>query len=86
MNIGIRSDGYINATQLCKAGGKEFKHYKENKQTQDYLHVLSSVVGIPSTELIDIKQGGVNQGTYVHRKVSYHLAQWISPSFCGSSF
>ncbi len=81
MNIGIRSDGYINATQLCKAGGKEFKHYKENKQTQDYLHVLSSVVGIPSTELIDIKQGGVNQGTYVHRKVGYHLSQWISPSF-----
>jgi len=81
MNIGIRSDGYINATQLCKAGGKEFKHYKESKQTQDYLQALSSVVGIPTTDLIDIKQGGVNQGTYVHRKVSYHMSQWISPYF-----
>ena len=36
MTIGIRNDGCINATQLCKAAGKEFKHYKENKQTQDY--------------------------------------------------
>jgi predicted GIY-YIG superfamily endonuclease len=81
VDIGIRKDGHINATQLCKAGGKLFGHYKESKQTQDYLQALSHVIGIPLTELINIKQGGINQGTYVHRKVSYHLAQWISPHF-----
>ena len=48
---------------------------------QDYLQALSSAVGIPTAELISIKQGGINQGTYVHRKVGYHLAQWISPYF-----
>ena len=36
MNIGIRSDGYINAMQLCKAGGKAFADYQKSKQTQDY--------------------------------------------------
>lgn len=81
MNIGIRKDGYVNATQLCKAGNKLFGHYQTSKQTQDYLQALSPVIGIPITELIDIKQGGINQGTYVHRKVAYHLAQWISPQF-----
>ena len=74
-------DGYINATELCKAGKKRLEHYKENKQTQEYLQVLSSVTGIPITELIEVKQGGVNQGTWVHRKVAIHLAQWISADF-----
>jgi len=81
MDILIRKDGYVNATQLCKAGNKLFKHYNENNQTKEYLQALSSVVGIPTTDLLDIKQGGTNQGTYVHRKVAYHLAQWISPHF-----
>jgi predicted GIY-YIG superfamily endonuclease len=91
LDIGIRPDGFVNATQLCKAGGKLFADYNRSKQTQDYLQALSSnmgipitgscVMGIPITGLIDIQQGGINQGTYVHRKVAYHLAQWISPQF-----
>jgi predicted GIY-YIG superfamily endonuclease len=74
-------DGYINATELCKAGNKEFKHYKENKNTQVYLQVLSSVVGIPTTDLIHINKGGSYQCTWVHRKVAINLAQWISAEF-----
>lgn len=81
INISIRSDGYINATQLCKAGGKTFSDYQKTKQTQDYLQVLSSDMNILITDLVNIKQGGINQGTYVHRKVAYHMAQWLSPSF-----
>ena len=34
MDVLIRRDGYVNATQLCKAGNKLFKHYNENKQTK----------------------------------------------------
>ena len=81
LDIAIRKDGYVNATQLCKAGNKLFGHYQTSKQTQDYLQALSFNIGIPITDLLDIKQGGINQGTYVHRKVAYHLAQWISPHF-----
>lgn len=81
-NIEIRkSDGYVNATKLCNAGGKEFKHYKENKQTQMFLKELKSNVGIPTLNLIDVKVGGNHLGSWVHRKVAYHMAQWISPKF-----
>jgi phage anti-repressor protein len=81
--VPMREDGYINATMLCKAGGKLFGHYKSNKQTQEYLQALESVIGIPITELIHTTQGGIPeyQGTYVHRKVGLHLAQWIDPYF-----
>jgi hypothetical protein len=79
--VPIRSDGMINATTLCKAGGKQLDHYKENLQTKQYLDELSSVTGIPVSELFNHIIGGKYPGTWVHRKVGYHLAQWISPKF-----
>ena len=80
MIIPMREDGYINATLLCEAGNKLFGHYKENKQTQDYLQALESIIGIPIIKLIETKAGKYG-GTYVHRKVGIHLAQWIDPYF-----
>lgn len=32
-----RADGYVNATQMCKANGKEVKHWLANKQTEAYI-------------------------------------------------
>jgi hypothetical protein len=29
-----KEDGYINATQLCKSGGKEFKNWNRNDKTK----------------------------------------------------
>jgi hypothetical protein len=76
-------DGYINGTALCKASGKQLKHYLENKGTKEFLKELESVVGIPTTELIQIIQGGHPklQGTWVHPQVAINLGQWASPKF-----
>ena len=77
------NDGYINATALCKACNKEVKHYLENKSTKEFLKELSLVVGIPTTELVKIIQGGTPelQGTWVHPQVAVNLGQWASPKF-----
>jgi hypothetical protein len=77
----IRRDGMVNATLLCKAGNKRLDNYKNNKETQSYLEALVSITGIPVNELLNTNIGGNHSGTWVHRKVAYHLAQWISPSF-----
>jgi hypothetical protein len=63
----------INATSLCKADGKRIEHYKENLQTKAYIEELSSVTGIPVTELFNPIIGGKYPGTWIHRKVGYHL-------------
>jgi len=73
-DIDVREDGYINITQLCKAGGKSFVEYNKVKQNQGYLEAISSFLRIPNAELIDIKLSG----TYAHPKVACHLAKWIS--------
>lgn len=81
--IARKSDGYINATQLCKAGGKKLNDYLRLDKTKEYLQALDRSAGYPADLLIHIIMDGKNEnrGTWVHRKVAYHLAQWISPSF-----
>jgi hypothetical protein len=81
--IPVRQDGYINATALCKASGKLFADYKKIKQTKDFLNTISNDMNIIISDLIVIKKGGNPklQGTWVHRRVGYNLAQWISSHF-----
>ena len=52
---------------MCKAAGKLFGHYRELNQTQAFLEELSSVIGIPITDLVQVIQGGIPelQGTWV---------------------
>jgi hypothetical protein len=71
----------INATALCKAGNKLIADFLRLQHIKDYLKLLESNMGIPILELVKVEIGGSHSGTWVHRKVGYHLAQWISPQF-----
>ena len=80
------TDGFINITNLCKAGGKQFKHWNSIDKTKRFLEVLSSAVGIPTTELLKLGTGskyGTNNTseTWAHPQVAINIAQWISPEF-----
>lgn len=78
-----QKDGYINATAMCKAAGKQWHDYSRLTTTRPYLDALSSDTGIPLTELIQSIKGGTPhlQGTWVHPQIATHLAQWLSPEF-----
>lgn len=78
------SDGFMNATAMCKAAGKRWDHYNTNETTKDFLEALSSDTGIPASQLVISKRGNsanFQQGTWIHPKVAIHLAQWLSPRF-----
>lgn len=77
--IPINKDGFLNATELCKAGNKRLNDYYRLESTQEYLKALEEELKIPISELI--RNNKNMSDTWVHRKVSYHLAQWISPKF-----
>ena len=75
-------DCYIDVTNLCKAGKKEFKHWNSLNKTKSFLHELASKVGIPTVELITQNTGGNgDRHTWVHPQVAINIAQWISPQF-----
>ena len=77
-------DHYVNATQLCQAGGKKFNDWFRLDTTKELIQELSADAGIPATGLLDVKRGGNNkseQGSWIHPDLSIQLAQWISPQF-----
>lgn len=77
------SDGYVNATELCKAAGKLWADYYRNKATKEFLTELSTDMGIPITLLIQQVRNGFHgiQGTWIHPHVAIHFGQWLSPKF-----
>ena len=86
-NIVITSrpiDHYVNATQLCQAGGKKFNDWLRLDTTKELINELSAEAGIPASGLIEMKRGGnekSKQGSWIHPDLSIQLAQWISPKF-----
>lgn len=77
------ADGYINATAMCKAAGKEWSNYNQNASTADFLQALAGSLGIPRDQVVQPILAGPNEarGTWVHPQVAIHLAQWLSPEF-----
>lgn len=74
-------DGYINATALCKAAGKQWGEYNANKATKAFLDVVAAKTGIPVLELIQVVISAGVRSTWVHPKIATHLGQWLSPEF-----
>jgi hypothetical protein len=74
-------DKYINATQLCKAGDKNFSQWYRLDSTKELISTLESNVHIHTLELIDKKVGGIHSDTWIHPDLAIQLAQWISPQF-----
>jgi prophage antirepressor-like protein len=84
MTIPMRKDGYINATLLCKAGGKKFNDWNRLKNTNELITALESETGFPVSQLIDVKKGNsykYEQGSWIHPDLAIQIAQWISPRF-----
>lgn len=88
------SDGYINATALCKAVGKLFKDYTANKNTKEFLEELALETGLKvqlaEKSLVEQKQALIETfpgapstggGSWVHPLVAIHLGQWLSAKF-----
>lgn len=82
-NISRREDGYINLTQMCQANGKKVNDFLRLKTIKEYLNELSTVTGIPVTQLYQSIQGGdsTSQGTWGHKLLAIRCAQWISAGF-----
>jgi hypothetical protein len=80
-----KEDGFINVTNLFKAGNKYFKIWNKNNKTKEFLDTLSSTTKIISDNLIknssgDKLENSINE-IWVHPQVAINIAQWISPEF-----
>jgi len=74
------TDGFVNATAMCRANGKEWSKYRESDRCQTYLDALAETSEIRMFDLIESRQGQ-GGGTWVHPQVAVDLARWISAPF-----
>jgi hypothetical protein len=75
------TDGYVNATAMCKANSKQWNDYWRTDRATAYLEALCTETGIPVSSLCLSLKGGSHQGTWVHPQVAVDLARWISAPF-----
>lgn len=79
-----REDGYLSATDMCKACGKRLNDWYRLDSTTQYLWAFASDTGIPVSQIVEVYKGNSSkfeQGTWVRRRVAIRLAQWLSPEF-----
>lgn len=79
----IREDGYINATELCKLGGKRLDNWLRNNKTKNFIKILENFTNEDKKTFVKVKMGGIccEQGTWIHPFLATNLAQWISVEF-----
>lgn len=70
-----------NATLMCKAHGKMFNDFTRLKQTSNLIDAICERYGISRNGIIVQKQGGLNQGSWIHERLILPLARWLSVDF-----
>ncbi|HAQ21127.1 MAG TPA: hypothetical protein DCR40_18120 [Prolixibacteraceae bacterium] len=74
----------INLTQMSQPFGRSKRplNWLITQESKDYLNALSVAKKIATAELVKVKQGGQNQGTWVtDYRIAMRFAQWLSPEF-----
>ena len=77
-----QADGFVNATAICQANGREWFTYIRAERTKDYIAALQASPQICG-DLVSTVTTGPNhaRGTWIHPRLAVDLARWISPAF-----
>ena len=86
--------GYINATKLCALGNKHLRNWHKNESSKELIacyeddtrsdqsgYGVSYEIGRKELAGLTKVEQESAMGTYYHRTIIVHLAQWISPAF-----
>ena len=85
--VSFRDDGYLNATMIASHFGKLPKDYLKSEQTQQYISALAEKLSVrrkiltKENQVVIVKRGGIEQGTWLHPKLAVHFARWLDPKF-----
>lgn len=76
------TDGFVNATAMCRANGKQWNDYFRTDRATLYMEALVGSAGNPADLVTTISTGSnEGRGTWVHPQVAVDLARWISAPF-----
>lgn len=77
-----QADGFVNATAMCKANGREWFTYARSERTKEYIAALKTSPQICGDLITSVTTGpNAHRGTWIHPRLAIDLARWISPAF-----
>lgn len=71
----------ISATQMAKAFGKQPAHWLISQSAKEFIALLSDVKQICQSDLVRIKRGGVDAGTWMNEDLALEFSRWLTPKF-----
>ena len=71
----------VNATEMAKPFKKQPIDWLKTNQSKEYLDVFSKLKFFSLADLVQVKKGGNNSGTWMHEDVALEFARWLSPAF-----
>lgn len=87
ISVSFRDDGYLNATAIAAHFGKQPRDYLKTEQTQQYIAALADFLStktkilVKENQIVNVKNGGSERGTWLHPKLAIHFARWLDPKF-----
>jgi len=76
----MRENGYINASQLCKDGGRTFQFWLVLQKSKDLAAAVAKDVGVDKA-IISKKHPKEYRGVYVHIHLMINIINWISAEY-----
>lgn len=72
----------VNLTEVAKAfPEKNLTQIINSQEIKDYCDALTKLQNYSLADLLEVRRGGINPGTWAHQKVALRVAQKLSPDF-----
>ena len=74
---------YANATEMARSFGNEKRpqFWLNNNYANEFLSEISKARNIALADLVIVRKGGNNPGTWMHEDVALEFSRWLSPAF-----
>ena len=85
--VSFQNNGYLNATVVAAHFNRRVGNYLKSERTQEYIAALAEKLSVTpkrateDNQIVIIKQGGTEQGTWLHPKLAVDFARWLDPKF-----
>lgn len=87
VTVSFNNNGYLNASAIAKHFGKRVPDFIKTEQNQEYIAALAEHLSktkkivLDRNQLVIVKHGGNQSGTWLHPKLAIHFARWLDPRF-----
>lgn len=71
----------VSATHMARSFGKKPIDWLKHQQSNEFIKELSKVRNVTLADLVQVRRGGANPGTWFHQDVALEFARWLSPAF-----